>query len=158
KKYGWLKGQDDVIKGMIARVKQEMFERMAADLEESSKVARNIRRLPSDERQEVLNDLRHLQSTIPNYRMVFKKYLADYVDLHDAIQKVDKAVTTVIDDAEEALRHEQKVSEVSKQGLPFLERSLARKTVITVNDIVVAYEHQYDSIQNLIRGFKSPQS
>lgn len=178
KKYGWLKTQDKHVKDMIAMAKQDMFEQAASNLGDQRKNLSEIGHASPTQQQQILGELRYVQSVFPNYRTVFEKYLGDYPELHKAIRKADKTLAMTISETEQHIQRAKDKDQASKEsdepgdvgsapvdlselierGLPFIERSIARKTVITVNDIVVAYEHQYDSIQNLIRGFNKPEA
>lgn len=150
-------GSLSFIRATVAQLRRQDLERVTLELKEQSKSYAGVLATASlAQKQEVLGIMREAKECSPNYLIIFKKYLGDYPDLLRAARKYDEAVDDAIAEVQESIDHHERNEAVRKETTEFVERSLPRKRVMIVNDIVVAYEHQYDSIQNLIRGFLKP--
>ncbi len=157
RKYSTLKNAPPVWKDTVAKLRLDEFRRSISTLNEQGEYyVRTLAAAPLARQQEYLDMLRQVKPVSSNYCTIFQKYLGDYPELLKAAQEFDEAIANAIDEVQQIISHPESVDDGSKEVTEFIGRSLPRKRVMTVNDIVVAYEHRYDSIQNLIRGVRSP--
>ncbi len=159
KKYSPLKDSPSVFKKYVARLRRDEFREAVATLKEQRKnYATALAAAPLARKRELLGAMHEMQEYSANYRTIFQKYLGEYSDLLGAAQEYDEALGEAVVEIQELIDHPELAETVPKEVTEFIERSLPRQSIMTVNDIVVAYENRYDSIQNLIRGILSPTS
>ena len=155
-KYSCLKDTPRFWKDHVAKLREDDLRRSISTLNEQRKNYFKLAGAPLARKQELLDMLRQAKLVSPNYCIIFQKYLGDYPELIRAAQEFDEAVGEAIAEFQEIIDRPEEVVNPSKEVAEFIERSFPPKNIMTVNDVVVAYEHRYDSIQNLIRGFLEP--
>jgi len=151
-------GLQDCSKGLrdlAARWAQEQLQEYLSELNEQRKRYGPIAIVTSPARVgEYLELMRQARRYSPAYGPIFKKHLGDeYPGLLRTAEEYDESLAKAIGEMEQLIKATGNVATAAGE---FIARSMPRNQVMTVNDIVVAYEHQYDTIQNLIRGFRRP--
>jgi len=159
KKYSPLKDYPAFWRDAVAKLRLGEFQRSISTMKEVREhYFTIIAQAPLARKQELLDGLKQMKLISPNYRAIFRKYLGDYPDLLSATKKFDEALAAMIVELQEFIDHPEDAVNHSTEVDTFIERSIPNKSVMAVNDVVVAYEHRYDSIQALIRGLLEPKA
>ena len=158
RKYSVLPTSPQSIRDAVANSRREELRAGIVGLEEQRKYYSSVvSAAPLAARYELLHQMQDMKVSATNYVTIFEKYLGEYPELMSAVHEYDEQVAEFLRVCQEAIERPYRGEVIREEAAKFVERSVSRPRIITVKDIIVSYEHRYDSIQAL-RGIVTPSS